>query len=202
MFRTMYSFHLVTPIEGRDTSLHVVYPNHEDSSDQLADAFEQLVEGYNRRGPPSRLLFVCPSGMETSIEQVFNQRPAELHGRLASTSHVTAAPYDEHGQLIPEQVVHMKPPATPWPIRKDFLLDIAHNCIERLFDDTKTILYAPHGYVFRKLSGREENIFVRAGNMLREPGCLAIFNHLLLGKLPSGCPPRVHRQLHDPVLSP
>ena len=183
----MYSFHLVTPIEGRDTSLHVVYPNHEDSSDQLADAFEQLVEGYNRRGPPSRLLFVCPSGMETSIEQVFNQRPAELHGRLASTSHVTAAPYDEHGQLIPEQVVHMKPPATPWPIRNDFLLDIAHNCIERLFDDTKTILYAPHGYVFRKLSGREENIFVRAGNMLREPGCLAIFNHLLLGKLPSGC---------------
>ena len=81
----------------------------------------------------------------------------------------------------------MKPPATPWPIRNDFLVDVAHYCIARLFDDTKTILYAPHGYVFRKLSGREENIFVRAGNMLREPGCLAIFNHLLLGKLPSGC---------------
>ena len=46
---------------------------------------------------------------------------------------------------------------------------------------------APHGYVFRKLSGREMDFFVRAGNMLREPGCAAIFNHLILRKLPINC---------------
>ena len=46
---------------------------------------------------------------------------------------------------------------------------------------------APHGYVFRKLSGREMDFFVRAGNMLRKPGCTAVFNHLILRKLPLNC---------------
>ena len=49
----MYTFHLVTPIDGSPTALQVVYPSHEDSDDRLAAGLELLVEAYNRRVPPS-----------------------------------------------------------------------------------------------------------------------------------------------------
>ena len=74
-----------------------------------------------------------------------------------------------------------------WNITDEFLLEAAQDGISNLFDQTQTVMTAPHGYVFRKLSGREMDFFVRAGNMLREPGCAAIFNHLILRKLPINC---------------
>ena len=40
---------------------------------------------------------------------------------------------------------------------------------------------------FTNCPGRDEHLFVRAGNMLREPGCMSIFNQLLLRQLPSDC---------------
>ena len=110
-----------------------------------------------------------------------------VEDRLVSVSHITVAPYDEKGCLASNHIVHLKQNDLTWNISDKFLTDAAQDGISALFDETKTILHAPHGYVFRKLSGREENMFVRAGNMLREPGCMSIFNHLLLRKLPPNC---------------
>ena len=184
----MYSFQLLIPIDESPTALQVVYASHEDSDDRLATGLEQLVQAYNRRVPPSRLLFICPTGIEEQIEQSFNDRKGEFEGRLTSTSHVIVAPYDERGKLVVDRIIHLiRNAETNWEVDDCFLEQLGARAVAQIFNDTKTILHAPHGYLFRHLSGREENIFVRAGNMLREPSCLAVFNYLLLRKLPPDC---------------
>ena len=186
----MYSFDLPIPIDGSPTALQVVYASHEDSDDRIATSLEQLVEDYNVRVPPSRLLFICPIGIEEQIERSFNDRKGSFERRLRSTSHVIVAPYDEHGKLVDDRIIHLiRNAETNWEIDDCFLEQLGDRAVAHVFNDTKTktILDAPHGYLFRHLSGREEDIFVRAGNMLREPSCLAVFNHLLLRKLPPNC---------------
>ena len=184
----MYSFQLLMPIDGSPTPLQVVYPSHEDSDDRLATSLEQLVEAYNVRVPPSRLLFICPTGIEKRIERSFNNRKGQFEGRLISTSHVIVAPYDERGKLDKDRIIPLNGHAdTNWQVDDCFLKQLGDRAVAEIFNDTKTVLHAPHGYLFRHLSGREEDIFVRAGNLLREPSCLAVFNHLLLRKLPPNC---------------
>ena len=184
----MYSFQLSMPIDGSPTALQVVYPSHEDSEDRLSAGLEQLVEAYNRRVPPSRLLLICPTGIEERIKQSFDDKWGGFEGRLTATSHVVVAPYDQRGKLDKDRIIHLKGHAeTNWQVDDCFLKQLGAHAVANIFNDTKTVLHAPHGYLFRHLSGREENIFVRAGNMLREPSCLAVFNHLLLRKLPPNC---------------
>ena len=182
----MYSFQLLIPIDDSMTDLQVVYASHENSDDQLATDLKQLVETYNRRLPPSRLLFICPDGIEQQIKQFFNNNlKRAFEGRLVSTSHVVVAPYDKRGKLLNDRIVHLK--SDNWGLTDSFLEEVNDRAVKQIFKDTKTVLHAPHGYLFRHLSRREEDIFVRAGNMLREPSCLAIFNYLLLRKLPPDC---------------
>ena len=183
----MHSFILTQPIDGATSTIQIVYPSHDLGDDHLATGMDQIVEGYNRRLVPSRLLFVCTLPMAPRLEAAFdNQRP-RFEDRLQSVSHVTIAPYDHRGQLVPQGIEHLTNPSAPWKIDDLFLLGVARRGIAKLFEDTETILHAPHGYSFRKPSGREEDIFVRAGNMLRQPAALAIFNHLLLRHLPRDC---------------
>lgn len=183
----MYSFLLVMPIDEVTTTLEVVYPSHEASNEHLEHGLKQLAESYNRRSPPSRLIVICPSGIEQRIRDIYVANAQVFNPRLISTSHVTVAPFDQCGQFISDGLVHLKATDTHWHIDDNFLVRLANSGIEQIFDNNKTILHAPHGYVFRKPSGREEDIFVRAGNMLRTPDCLAVFNHLLLRRLPRGC---------------
>ena len=183
----MYSYQLVRVIDGSTVTLQVVYPGHEDGSEHLANGLKRITEEYNRRLTPSRLLFVCPCGMERTIVQVFNAQRSESKDRLVSITHITVAPFDEKGQLASDGVVHLKSGNSVWNITDELLLRAAQDGISGLFDQTQTVMTAPHGYVFRKLSGREMDFFVRAGNMLREPGCTAVFNHLILRKLPLNC---------------
>ena len=185
----MYSFQLFVPIDGIQTALQVVYASHEDSDGLLSTGLEQLVEDYNRRVPPSRLLFVCPIGIEERIKQSFNARRGQFEGRLKSTSHVLVAPYDERGKLVDDRIISLISRCDEWAVADIFLEQLGSRAVAKIFDETKTktILRAPHGYLFRHLSGREDDIFVRAGNMLREPSCLAVFNHVLLRKLPPDC---------------
>ena len=184
----MYSLHLLMPIDGSMTALQVVYASHENSDERLATDLEQLVEAYNRRLHPRRLLFICPAGIEQRIKQSFDNKRTEFEGRLKEISHVVVAPYDERGKLLSGQIVRLTSHAnTKWKLTDNFLKRVSTCAVGRIFKDTKAILHAPHGYLFRHLSGREEDIFIRAGNMLRDPSCLAVFNYLLLGRLPPNC---------------
>lgn len=172
----MYSLYL------NSGSLQVVYTSHEDAD--LNVGIRELAESLNQRLPPSRILFVCPYGVEQRIRDVLTSE--DTQNRLKSTSHVTVAPYDSCGRVVSHRVVHMKD-ASDWNISDDYVHRLAQSAVGKIVDATNTILYSPHGYRFRKPSGREEDIFVRAGNMLREAGSLSVFNFLLLRKLPCNC---------------
>ena len=178
----MYSLYLNRSINDTPTSLQAVYASHEDAD--ISTGLRELVESYNRRLPPSRLLFVCPSGIEGCIQESLTSKDAE--GRLASTTHVAVAPYNSDGRVLQDHVLHIKD-AGDWAVSDSFIYRLAKSAVAKIVDDTKTILDAPHGYRFLKPSGREEDIFVRAGNMLRELGSLSVFNYLLLRKLPANC---------------
>ena len=183
----MHSFVVTVPVDGIATTIQVVYPDHQLGDSQLTAGIDKVVDDYNRRLIPSRLLFVCPFPMASTILDCFEKRREHYEGRLRSVSHVTVAPFDHRGVLVPQNIVQIRQPATPWRITDEFLLILARRGIASLFEGTETILRAPHGYSFRKPSGRDEDIFVRAGNMLRQPPALAIFNHMLLRHLPSEC---------------
>ena len=110
----MYSYQLVRVIDGSTVTLQVVYPGHEDGSEHLANGLKRITEEYNRRLTPSRLLFVCPCGVERTIAQVFNAQRSESEDRLVSITHITVAPFDENGQLASDDVVHLK--SSKWGI--------------------------------------------------------------------------------------
>ena len=183
----MHSFVLTTLLDRATTTIQVVYPSHEHGDDHLASGMDQVIEDYNRRLVPSRLLFVCPQPTVPRLVAAFENQRERFENRLRSISHVAIAPYDHHGRLVPGGIEHLMPTCRPWELDDAFLHKVAREGVAILFGDTETILHAPHGYAFRKPSGREEDIFVRAGNMLRQPAAVALFNHLLLRHLPAAC---------------
>ena len=180
----MYSYRVVRSICNISSNVEIAYPDQEDGEDHLADGLEGLIEGYNERLPPSRLLFVCPEGFENTVATAYLARREQFEERLVPTTHVAVAPYDIAGRLKGDKVVELRAEACRWAITDNFLEDVARQGVADLFDQSNTVLQAPHGYVFRKPSKSEKEIFIRAGNILREPGCLAVFNHLILRRLP------------------
>ena len=182
----MYSIQLNTATEEGDLSVQVCYPNHEER-DFLKEVLEELFEDYNLRLVSSRVLFVCPLGMEQEVRCHFEELRSRVQERLRVVSHITIAPFDHRGRLVPEKIVSLKNGGSHWNITDEWLVQTARECVASLVDETNTILRAPHGYLFRKPSGREESVFLRAGNMLSQPESLAVFNHLLLRQLRTGC---------------
>ena len=183
----MHSFALTTPLDGAATTIQVVYPSHEHGDDHLRTEMDQIIEDYNRRLVPSRLLFVCPEPSAPRVAAAFNSRRQQFEDRLRSISHVAIAPYDPQGRLQHQKIKHLMQASAAWELDDAFLHQVAREGVAILFKDTEAILHAPHGYAFRKPSGREEEIFVRAGNMLRQPAAVALLNHTLLRHLPEAC---------------
>ena len=68
----MYSFQLMKLIDASLTTVQIAYPSHEDSDDHLAAGLSRILEEYNRRVSPSRLLIVCPCGVEKNIKSCFD----------------------------------------------------------------------------------------------------------------------------------
>ena len=184
----MYSFEVLDPLDAESGTLQVVYVSHIYNDERLVSrGFSEIVEGYNRRIPPSRLLFICPQGIESHIKACYDRGGSDMQVRLTSAVHVAVAPFDSHGQLVKEQVSYLKPNSDPWDIDDSLVERLSTRVVQEIFDSTESVLYAPHGYSFRKISGHESDIFVRAGNMLREPDCIAVFAFLLLRKIPTNC---------------
>ena len=184
----MYSCEVIDPLDAGSGTLQVVYLTHIDGDERLMSrGFSEIVRGYNRRVPPSRLLFICPIGVDCQIAKCFDRGGTNLEKNLSSVSHVVIAPYDIQGRIVEERVSYLKTNSHPWNIDDSLIEHLSCRVVREIFDSTESVLHAPHGYKFRKLSGREEDIFVRAGNMLREPSCLAVFVFLLIRKLPFNC---------------
>ena len=134
------------------------------------------------RIPPNRLVFVCPFGLQDRIQNAFNNSQFQFRDHINQNLHVTILPYCKNGRLLESEVISLYD--GEWSFTDKFLVTVAQECVKNTLRNTSTVLHAPHGHLFRHPSGREESIFVRAGNMLREPALLAVFNHLILRKIP------------------
>jgi len=185
----MYSRRLSLVLAEKATTLEVAYPDHTDSDDHLKDRLERLIHGYNQKLNPSHLLFLCPEGIGSKIGEIFDANKRQYMPMLRTLSDAVVVSYDEAGKLSnsdPLEIIKTSNAGTHW-LTDDKLAEISRTVASGIVDRTKTIMRAPHGYVFKKPSGNTENIFIRAGNMLREPHCLPVFNYLLLRKLPANC---------------
>ena len=184
----MYSFELVLPLEGATVLVNVVFVGHQTANYRwLRRGLSDILESYNRRVPPSRLLFICPLGIETQLKNCFGILKEVWQPRLNSATHVIIAPYSNEGLLEHDRVVVLKAETSNWALDSDLLECLGHKAVEYIFENTKSVLRAPHGYTFRKPSNQEANIFVRTGNMLRDPSSLAVFSFMLIRRLPQNC---------------
>ena len=109
----MYSIQLNTATEEGDLSVQVCYPNHEER-DFLKEVLEELFEDYNLRLVSSRVLFVCPLGMEQEVRCHFEELRSRVQERLRVVSHITIAPFDHRGRLVPEKIVSLKNGGSHW----------------------------------------------------------------------------------------
>lgn len=185
----MYTYSSNTKIQGRSISLQVVWIDQEDGDDQLSNDIDELIESYNRRLAPTRVLFVCPLGVETRIQSLFDYLDESATGRLMSISHISVAPFDRAAKIVTPRVISILRPdgECDWEIPDTDIHGYAKAAVADLFDKTSTLLEAPHGYLFRKPSGQEDDYFVRTGNLLRDPTSLPVFSYLLLRELPQSC---------------
>ena len=102
---------------------------------------------------------------------------------------MSVVPYDGEAKAVSDRIVaiHRGEEEDGWDISDGDIHAYAKAAVADIFDDTSTLLKAPHGYLFRKPSGQEERYFIRAGNLLRNPATLSVFNYLLLRVLPPAC---------------
>ena len=178
---SILSFNMDVQFGKVSETISVFYPNEGSNFEkELPSSIEQIT---NTRIPPSRLLIICPSTVKDRIKAAYDAKTEDISQRLRSTSHVAIAPYDDRGHLVENDVVFIRHNEEAWNITDTFLVNAAKEGISYILNSTNTILEAPSGYQFRKPSGREEDIFVRTGNMLREVGSISVFTHLLLQKL-------------------
>ena len=135
----------------------------------------------NVRVPSQRILLVCPSGLERRIRCLYEKNFTKKF-RMYDVSNITVLPYGVDGELIDGSIQHLF--GAKWKFSDKFLDEISHECIKQALPNTKTILNAPHGYIFQKPSGQYKQYFVRAGNMLSIPSLSIVFCLLILRNFP------------------
>lgn len=121
-------------------------------------------------------------GLDECIRNAYNELSCESESRLRVVNHVVVLPYGPDGRLMAKEVKFLR--GESWIFTDELLAQIAEKCIESALPSTNYILYPPHGYKFRNPSSREVDFFIRAGNMLSEPGLLVVFSHLLIRRMP------------------
>ena len=144
------------------------------------ETFERIT---NVALPPSRIILACPDGLQTAIRNAFDALQEQISDRLRVTSHVLLVPYGIDGTIAENQ--ELLRGVDSWHLEDHEFLALALFGVKQLVHDTNVILQAPAGYQYRKPSGDKSSIFVRTGNMLREPHCLGVFVPLLLRRVPS-----------------
>ncbi|MDF1659874.1 MAG: hypothetical protein P1U58_19830 [Verrucomicrobiales bacterium] len=169
-------------IDGFPEQVAVLYYHSNGAEENaLEDAIESLT---NRRLSPSRLLFICGNGRQGQIKEQFEALDSTVLERVQVAHQVQILPYDHTGAAMTESAISLQ--GSGWEISDDELGEIARDGLETLIDQTGVILNAPRGYVFRKPSGRAKRVFIRTGNIFREPSSLALTSHLLLRTMPLG----------------
>ncbi len=174
-----FIFEASLPFNGTNITYRVIYLHQDSYSKQnLVFTIKSIL---NVRVPPQRILFICPSGLEHCIREVY-EKNFDNQYQVYVVDNITVLPYGIDGKLIYQSVQHLF--GNGWDIWDNFLDEISHECIERALKQTKTISEAPHGYKYQKPSKQYKQYFVRAGNMLKIPDLSIVFCLLILRKIP------------------
>ena len=148
----------------------------------LEELFFDVRNCVNVSFPPDHILIICPTGLEERISDDLRESATPLdRGQLSSHS-ITILPFDVKGELIEEKTKFVY--GEPWTIPNNMLNLVASGCISSAIHNTKAIIEAPHGYHFRKPSGKKTNVFARSGNLLIHQELAIVFCQCLLLRLP------------------
>lgn len=176
------SFYVTRSITEMPERIAVLFHHHNGAdSDALSEAIEELT---NRRLPPTRIIVICGLGDEARIQAQFVALESTTRGRLSIITHLQILPYDSKGRLVQDRIIELA--GSGWAVDDQELLKIAHEGLDQLIIDCGVILKAPRGYVFRKPSGNTNRIFVRTGNLFRQPSSLGLLSYLLMRSIPLG----------------
>lgn len=145
----------------------------------LVDALEKLT---NRRLSPTRVLLVCPFGQHSIVKEHFDSLDKASRARLSVTSHIQILPYDDRGQPLQNEAVNIR--GRNWKQSQKEFDRLVNEAFENLISTTGVVLTSPKGYLFKKPSSGKSRIFVRTGNMFKEPSALAITSLALMKSIP------------------
>jgi len=176
-------------MESTKEEILVVFIGHENSDKKFAinniiDLGKYFKEA---RMPPLYLLFVCPLGIQEDLK-TWCEKCEEFIGRLKTVEHFLIAPFNIEGKLVKDKIEYIKEKNNDrWNVSDKFIEGFAESAFKKILEDTESIIYAPHGYVFKKPSKATSKYFVQTGNMLNEPNCIALFSYLILRHMPKDC---------------
>lgn len=175
----MHHFSITLEIDEEKCTTSVFFPCEISSTHQNLSS--EISKFTNVRLSPSRILFICPVGLEAGIKEVYMSSKQEFEDRLQVVGHVAILPVGRDGKLAREKIEHLL--GDLWEITDEFLVSVFEKCVETAMPSTNFKMYPPQGYMFRKPSGHEVDIFLRAGNLLSEQGLLIVFCYLILRRM-------------------
>ena len=181
---SFYGFRAFKEIDHRQQDVAVLYKFPNGGHDRHLD--ETIDELTKRRLPPDRVLIVCPKGLEVQVAAEFADMSDATKDRLRAVSHVVLAFFDHRGKIDPSTLNQLYAPDGDWQLSDNDFGYFVDQGMEEIIRETGTRMTAPVGYVFRKPSEKSNRIFIRTGNMLKNPPAPAVIFHAMTRTLPVG----------------
>lgn len=171
-------------IEGLEHDVAILYEYSNGRYDRQLDETIDIIT--KRRLPPERILIVCPRGLQGNIKEDFTGMNPATKERLRGVTHVVLAAFDHEGRIEPEELQQLHALNAPWKLDDDDMDTIVAAGMKEIVETTGTRMTAPPGYVFRKPSENASRVFIRAGNMIKNPSALAVVFHAMVRSIPIG----------------
>jgi len=168
--------------QPHDVAVLYKYPNgHYDR--QLDETIDELTK---RRLPPDRILIVCPKGLEEDISREYSGMNPATKERLRTVTNVALAAFNHVGAVEPTAILQLHAPSAKWELTDGDIETIVTAGMRDIVETTGTRMTAPPGYVFRKPSENASQVFIRAGNMIKNPSALGVVFHAMVRTIPIG----------------
>lgn len=179
---SFYVYRMQLKIQEQQYDVAVLYKYFNGDYDrQLDETIDVLTK---RRLPPDRILIVCQKGLQNKISEEYENISFATKARLRAVTNVTLVAYNIEGKVQPEDIFELYAPVQNWILTDADLQYINEAGMRNVIETTGTRMTAPLGYVFRKPSGNASEVFIRAGNMMKDPSALAVVFHAMIRVIP------------------
>jgi hypothetical protein len=181
---SFYGYQINWTIDERPHDVAVLYKYDNGGYEKALD--ETIDDLTRRRLPPDRILIVCPKGLEAGIIEEFSVVSEATKQRLRAVTHVVVAGFDHLGKISQGSEIQLNEARKDWTLSDKDIAMVVEQGMKEIITSTGTRMEAPPGYMFRKPSENSNRVFIRAGNMVREPAALAVIFHAMTRRLPIG----------------